>query len=433
MARLLFLMLQQFFDDLHVSRVRCSPIFPVNLTVKYLKKAIAYSFMPSSILFPLDILNPSRLLARYSEWIYFGLLMVFFISIAGITLKRYFDKPYIKPLVVTVGLMMTVGVFKMRERIANVFEGWGLLGTVVLFLIAITIPFGLLRGFGLSVRKAFYSSYILFYILSWVKFPEIYYSLADHNLGLVNLALLILCVVSVYRVLKFGRSLKTMAKDLSRSNPFRPEIEQETADEILEKQLVNHQGRKATSVELNTLEDIEKALNHIEKIVRSGQNRLSSSERQKIIHILREIAKSENVLRGAAREILGTFQKAEKVDTGHLHALKGRLSGVRGKEADMIKKEIAREEEKSAIEKAIIDFQSKLDQHLFAFNRPVAAAEKLLESTEEPQHALSYLAKARQVLKNINVLLREMKSLEKRFISLENEEIRLLRREQKMT
>ncbi len=162
--------------------------------------------MPSSLLFPLEEINPSQLLSQYSEWIYFTLILIFFISVSGISLRRHFDKPYVKPFIISVGLMLTVGVFMFKDRMRMIFEGWGILGTILLLIVAVTIPFGLCRGFGLSTSKAFYLTYILFYLLSWTKFPQFYHSLADQNLGLINLFLLILFFVAVFKVIKFHKS-----------------------------------------------------------------------------------------------------------------------------------------------------------------------------------------------------------------------------------
>ncbi len=94
--------------------------------------------MPSSLFFPLDTLRPSDILVQYSEWVYF-------------TLRKHFDKPYVKPLIISVGLMLTVGVFRFKEHVGRVFDGWGILGTILLVAMAATIPYGLCRGFGLSI------------------------------------------------------------------------------------------------------------------------------------------------------------------------------------------------------------------------------------------------------------------------------------------
>jgi len=56
--------------------------------------------MPSSLFLPLDRFKPSEILSQYSEWVYFTFILVFFVSVAGITLRKHFDKPYVKPLII---------------------------------------------------------------------------------------------------------------------------------------------------------------------------------------------------------------------------------------------------------------------------------------------------------------------------------------------
>ena len=138
--------------------------------------------MAPSLLFKLDKIQPTQLLSQYFEWIYFTLILVFFISVAGITLRKHFDRPYVKPLIIAVGLMLTVGVFRFRGSVVSIFEGWGIIGTVLLVMMAATIPYVLSRGFGLPSGRAFFLSYILAYILFWLQFPEIFYILSDRNL-----------------------------------------------------------------------------------------------------------------------------------------------------------------------------------------------------------------------------------------------------------
>ena len=106
--------------------------------------------MPSYALFPIDLVKPSEILSQYSEWIYFTLILVFFIAIAGITLRRHFDTPYLKPLIISVGLILTTGVFYFKEMLTSIIRGWGIMGAVLLVIVGATIPYGLSRGFGLS-------------------------------------------------------------------------------------------------------------------------------------------------------------------------------------------------------------------------------------------------------------------------------------------
>ena len=127
--------------------------------------------MAEAILYPLDRILPSQLLSQFSEWIYFSLILVFFISVAGVTLRKHFDRPYVKPLIISVGLMLTVGVFMFKNQLVMIFEGWGILGLILLVLLVATIPFGLCRGYGMPAKKAVYLTYILIYIVAWFKFP----------------------------------------------------------------------------------------------------------------------------------------------------------------------------------------------------------------------------------------------------------------------
>ena len=157
--------------------------------------------MSEILFYPLNDINPGQLLSQYSDWIYFSLILVFFISIAGITLRKHFGRPYVKPLIIAVGLMLTVGVFMAKRQLAMIFEGWGTLGLLILVFVVATIPYGLCRGFGMPGIKAFYMTYVLFYILAWFKFPAFFFSLSEHNLGLVNLGLLIVFLVSIFKMI----------------------------------------------------------------------------------------------------------------------------------------------------------------------------------------------------------------------------------------
>jgi hypothetical protein len=101
--------------------------------------------------------------------------------------------------------------------LTSIIRGWGIMGAVLLVIVGGTIPYGLSRGFGLSAKKSFYLTYILFYILSWIQYPQIYFFLADHNLGLINLGLLVFFVVALFKFVKFSRSSTIDTKLDSRS------------------------------------------------------------------------------------------------------------------------------------------------------------------------------------------------------------------------
>jgi len=385
--------------------------------------------MPSSLLFPMDRIQPSEILSQYSEWIYFTLLLVFFISISGITLRRHFDKPYVKPLIVAVGIMLTMGVFRFKGQMIAVFEGWGILGTILIVLIAATIPYGLCRGFGLARGKAFYLTYILFYILSWVQFPQVYHALGDRNLGLVNLGFLILFIVSLFKMVKFRKSPSAMAKDFRNAEPLRPEIDHEIEEEGDEIKALKTRGERFTWIEIHTVEDMAESLAEIQRIVESHQNSLPQDERMRITRILEEISTKEEILNSGLESVRKLIGQLGTADSKQRQELKGRMAKTNGKERKILKAEIRDEEEKLRIEKAIVELEQKLGPYVNIFNERLGLSLQHIRNSPHPYDAKPYLAKARVILKDISEILKEIKVLEGEIIKLTKLEKRLLRKE----
>jgi len=385
--------------------------------------------MAEAILYPLDRILPSQLLSQFSEWIYFGLILVFFISVAGITLRRHFDRPYVKPLIISVGLMLTVGVFMFKNQLVMIFEGWGILGLVLLVFLVATIPFGLCRGYGMPAKKAIAMTYILFFILAWFKFPVFYYSLANHNLGLVNLGLLILFFVAVFKMIPLGKSRNNYVKDLVRTSPFRPEIQQELETQNKEENLVKNNALKITKVEIRTIKDMAEALAEIQRIVETNNNIIPEKEREKITEILQMLSNKENILKEGLLSLQKKFKQIGTIDTEQLQNLKERLKKASEKEQKILKSEIKFEEEKLRTEKMILDLEVRLNQYIESFNKFLAQSIEYLGGPEKLYEVKNYFARARLLLNDISEMLKETKSLEEKLINLTKAEKTLLKKE----
>ena len=119
-----------------------------------------------------------------------------------------------------------------------------------------------------------------------------------------------------------------------------------------------------------------------------------------------------------------------RIGLEHLQKLKERLARVDGKEREIVRAELAGEEEKIKIEKDIFDFEKKLGQYLTSFNQYLTSAVDHLRSSPYPYDAKPYLEKARFVLKDIMEMLKETKSLEEKLISLTTVEKKFLKEEQ---
>jgi len=388
--------------------------------------------MPTSLLLPLDQIKPTEIISRYSEWVYFALILIFFISVSGITLKKHFGRPYVKPLIISVSLMLTVGVFKYKYVLVTIFEGWGIIGSILLIFIAATIPYGLSRGFGLPGNKAFYLTYILFYILSWVQFPQIYYYLGYKNLGLVNLGLLILFIVAILKLALFGKSSPALDIDVSGTSTFEPEINKEAKIQENENWLIEKNAENLTKIEIRTTEDIMESLAEIQRIIDSHHNNLQQKERETISNILKNILKKEDIFKKSILNLRQLFQKIGVMDVNQLKEKKERIAKVDGKERKILKAEIAAEEEKLEMEKKILEFEGKLDQFVSAFNKHLGIAVEYMRNSAYPYDAKPYLEKSRIILKEIFGILKEIKILEENLVKMTKLETKLLNKEKEV-
>jgi len=389
------------------------------------------AFMPSSLFFPLDRFQPSEIIAQYSEWIYFTLLLIFFISIAGITLRKHFDRPYVKPLIISVGLMMTFAVFRFKEVLTTIFEGWGILGTIILVIVVATIPYGLCRGFGMPAGKAFYLSYILIYILSWVKYPQVYETLGDKNLGLVNLGLLILFFVAIYKMIRFSKLPSFTPAGFKDSDPIETEINHDLKTEVQEERIVTGEAEKISKLELRTVQDIANALAEIQRVIETHGNNLPKEERLKLTRLLTRISKEETIFMKEVQNLQKLFQRLDAVDLKHLQELKDRISKVDEKERQVIRGEIGKEEEKIRVEKALSDLENKLAQEVASFNQLLSAAVAHLRNSPYPYESKTYLSQARTVLADILMTVKETYGLEEKLNELTKSEKDLLKKERK--
>ena len=385
--------------------------------------------MASSLFFPLDQIKPSQVLSQYSEWIYFTLILVFFISVSGMTLKRHFSKPYVKPVIVTVGLMLTFGVFRFKHVLAAIFEGWGIVGSIILVFVVAIIPYGLCRGFGLSGSKAFYLTYILFYIISWIQFPQIYFILGDRNMGLVNLGLLILFIAALFKVIKFPKSSSLTSSDSSGTGAFSSEIDREIDIDEEEKGVIKKQTKKLTKFEIRTADEMAESLAEVQKIVETHRNNLSREDRQSIGRILTEILRKEDIFKKAIHNIRNIFKRIGSADVNQIKEQKNRLSKVEGKERQILKAEIGVEEKKLKIEKEVVRLEEVLDQNLVTFNKFVKLSAEHIGNSPYPYDAKAFIVKARGVLKRISGILKEIKSFEDELLAFTKLETKLLKKE----
>jgi len=79
--------------------------------------------------------------------------------------------------------------------------------------------------------------------------------------------------------------------------------------------------------------------------------------------------KKEELFKKSVLNLRKIFQRIGAMDVKQLKEQKERLTKADGKERQILKAEIAAEEEKLEIEKKIIGFEGKLDQYVNSFNK----------------------------------------------------------------
>ncbi|MFH0961049.1 MAG: hypothetical protein V1897_20385 [Pseudomonadota bacterium] len=387
--------------------------------------------MPSSLLAPFDLVKPSQIISQYSEWVFFALFFCFFLSVSGIILRKHFSRAYVKPLIISVSLMLTVGVFFYKETVTAIVGAWGIVGTILLVFVVAIIPYGLCRGFGLSTRRAFYLTYILFYILAWVQFPEIFFQLADRNLGLVNLGLLILFIVAIIKTVKFGKSSGTIDTNLSRESPFESEISQEAKTEDTEEYLIKNRAENLNKAEIKTVEDMEKALSEILSIVETHRNNLSVKDRERISQDLKSILKNEGLFKTSLQNIKEIIKRIGSADIHQIQKQKERLAKTKGNERKLLEAEIRGEEEKLKIESTVMELEKKIEQCFAPFNQKVNLSVQHMRNSNYPYDAKTYIEEAMVILKEIIKIIKEMVKIEEKLVEISEDEKKLLKKEKK--
>lgn len=382
-----------------------------------------------SVFAPLDNIRPSDIMVSYSEWIYFVLVLIFFISVAGITLRKHFDRPYVRPLIISVGLILTVGVFLMKEKLVLIFQGWGILGTLLLVFIAATIPYGLCRGFGMPANRAFYVVYNIFYILFWLKFPEFFYYLGDHNMGIVNLGLLILFIVGIYKILTMKKSLTDLVGSLKMESPFKKEISQEMDLQDRQSKTINREEKKEIKFQIKTIKDIEESLVEMIRIIQADNANLTTKDKTRIAETLEKISGKENIFLRTLQNLKQLLQRLRILDDKQIQEMKNRYSKTSGKEKQLLEKEIFLEEDKMKAERDIMILEQKLEQGLGYFNNQLRQTVQVLNNSRYPSEAGPYLLQARMTLKELMEIIEEMRTYEDKLFQLSKEEKNFLKRE----
>lgn len=383
-----------------------------------------------SLFQPLLALRPGQILAEYSEWIYFALVVFFFISVAGLALRKHFERPYVRPLIIVVGLAMAFAVFRNRRILALIFEGWGTLGSILLVCLTAAIPFNLARGFGMGKSRAFWLTYILLYLISWAHLPEFYQALADRGLGLVNVVLLLLFIFAVFKLFSSG-GRGNWGAWAAQEKEDKANLEQETRQDLAEEKELEQAAAPLTFKEIKSVEDMEAVLRDLEDHLHAAGSGRSRQSHADLIRQVQALSGKEQIFKINLARLDKIFKRLGVADEQQLKEKRTRLKKAKGEERKILKAELQRQEEIVLIERTVRELERRMAANLKAFDKALAETVRVLRQSPYMRDAAPLVFKAGRELKNVRAIVLSLKDLEERMVHIVKFERNLLGKEKK--
>jgi glucan-binding YG repeat protein len=248
-------------------------------------------------------------------------------------------------------------------------------------------------------------------------------------MGLVNLGLLILFVVAIYKIVTMWKSKTDLSRSLNIDSPAKKEIVQEMDMQGVERKALEREENKATKFEIKTIKDIEESLVEMIRIIQTSNANLNSQDRGRISETLKKISSKEDIFLKTIQNLKQLLQRLRVLDAKQIQEMKNRLARSNGKEKEALEKEIFMEVEKIKIEQNVIALEQKLEQGMSYFNNLLRQAVQVLNSTAYPADAIQHLSQARMGLKDTFSIIDEMRRFEDKLIQLTKNEKRLLKDE----
>ena len=367
---------------------------------------------------PFDPNLPIAILQEYREWIYLAVLLAFFISLAGVTLRKHFDRAYVKPLIVATGLMLTFGAFMARSWLVRLFDMAGSFGLMLLAFMLAFFCFSLMKGFGMPPARAFHATYILAYTVAWVHIPGFFYHLNYMGVGIVNVALVVMLFIPAWQLIKSIRLAPGLGfKPPSGLPPDTPEAQsmqkEETRQTAFQQKGIEKVAAPLTIVEFKSAEDILTTLSDIRDELKKVGAFIDPMQKTILRNLLGQIKDKAKLFRGNANKLLRVLGRMQVVDSKSLKRMEKKHKAVKGKSKGSFGEQLKLEQGRIVIDEAVRDLEKRLSHNLRDFDRAVNQAIKCLDRTSDVKVPLKHIRQAISFCKNMLNILAGMKDLEK--------------------
>jgi hypothetical protein len=390
---------------------------------------------------PLEYLDLGALLDKYSDWILFTILLMFFVSIVKLALRKRFEESRsFRVLAGSLGFLLAFSMYY------SIYKGWlylnilgfGLFGAFLLISMILIIVYSFLMSYGVHKTRALAIGYALCYISAWYIFPN-HAELVAAFFPPLNGLLLILFFISIYKAVSSffqGKSLISAAKDLNANARFSTADDAEVEKEILDdKKEIRHLKRdtlKLTKNEINTINDIDNLLKQMYDLIKGKGNSISQQEVAEITNILRAITKKEDVLKNGLHIMAKHVNAYKTIHKRSIPELQKRLNRAFDKE---IKSKIEREMLYQRRMLEVLDFMRKYEHRIVnftqAFNQLLFTALERIKNSH-PYDSIPYLKKAHNNLQEMKHIYEKQLKFEKYLIKTGKKTVHGLKKEQSL-
>jgi hypothetical protein len=391
------------------------------------------------LLEPFSQIKPGPFISRYEDWIIFTLLLFFFWAVVGIALRKRFEQSrYLRTLITVVALILSIGTYYSIYRgwLHLNFQGFGLLGAFLIFIIIFFVVFGLIKAYGVKTFTALPFGYALLYISLWAISPNIFDTIA-RVFPILNGILLILFIVSIIKSImgffRSSRSPTSASVDLDHSRIPPPDIDkiEDGIDyEEKERKYIKHKTIKLTKKELNSIENIDCYLKKILEILQES-NSLTKDQKRSITKALQEIGRTRKDFIKSLDLIKLHINRYKAGDQNKLRELRGRFHNSEDKNAkNKIQKEWLFEHKKIKILEFLKSQEEKTLTFLKAFDGFIQNSVNYLRDNNLKK-AVSQIETCREYLNAMSDILKELKRHEYYLMKLSKREEKILKKEKK--
>ncbi len=375
---------------------------------------------------------------KYSDWILFTILLMFFVSLIKLALrKRFEDSRAFRTLVGSLGLLMTFSMYY------SIYKGWlhlnllglGLFGAFLLIFMVATIMYGLLRSQGTNKSTSLSVGYILSYATAWLVFPDHAVHIARFFPPL-NTLLAILFMYSLYKaaasLFNPGKSLLSASKNLKHVrfiSATDTEVDREMHDDKKEMKDIKRKTMKITKVEIKTIEEIGNYLKQMIKLIREKKDAVDQHEIAGVTNIIRAISKKEDLLKRGLQLMthhINAYNAHHKKDIPQLQNRLKTTSDKRKRKG--IEEEISYQQEMLKVLYFMNRYEHKIIEFTQSFNRLLLTALERLKANR-PSDSLPYIKKAYDNLAEMKHVYEKQRRFEKYLLRLDRKIVHDLKRE----